>query len=627
MCGICGFVGEGDAGDLRRMNRRLIHRGPDGEGAWIDRERRIYLGHRRLAIIDIEGGRQPMWTADGDLGVLFNGEIYNHRELRGELEGLGHVFSSDHSDTEALLYAYRQWGGRLVERLNGMWAFAIYDRPRRRLFLSRDRFGQKPLFYAAGRGLFAFASELKALIEHPGVVTSVSRPALKKYFAYGYVPAPHTIYERVHKLPAGYNLTVDTSALTARPERYWDFVLEPVEHIPADAEEIWCERLRELLRRSVSRRLMADVPLGVLVSGGIDSSSVAACAVDLAGGDRVKSFSIGFEEASFDESRYASRIAAELGTDHTCAVLSLERARDLMPSITERLDEPMGDSSLLPTYLLCEITRRNVKVALGGDAADELFAGYDPFRALKLAELYNRLVPRPVHRAARLVLARLPVSHRNLSLEFLIKRTLRGLSYPRQLWNSVWLGPLEPRDLEELFAEPCDLEDLYSEAIAAWDACPQDSLVDKTLQFYTKLYLQDDILVKVDRASMMHSLEVRSPFLDIDLVDLVRTIPSSLKYRNGITKYILKKAMSDLLPREIVRRPKKGFGVPIGKWLRQGRMLVDPGAADVYGLDRGFITRCAERHRRGTEDHRAMLWNYWLLGQTLGEQSRFGDAL
>jgi asparagine synthase (glutamine-hydrolysing) len=290
----------------------------------------------------------------------------------------------------------------------------------------------------------------------------------------------------------------------------------------------------------------------------------------------------------------------------------MEGSRELLPVIVRRLDEPMGDSSLLPTYLLCRMARRYVTVALGGDGGDELFAGYDPFRALTYARLYEKLVPRPVHAAIRLAAARLPTSLANLSLDFKIKRALRGLSYPRFLWNSVWLGPLEPRELDELFGEPTDLEEIYEEAIASWDNCRQGSLVDRTLQFYVNLYLQDDILVKADRASMMNSLEVRSPYLDIDLVDFVRRIPSAYKFRRGETKYLLKKSLEPVLPRENLYRAKKGFGVPIGRWIRDGYLAFAPYAADGL-LNPGFIHRQLAQHRQGRADHRAFLWNAWLL--------------
>jgi asparagine synthase (glutamine-hydrolysing) len=614
VCGISGFAGDGDAAVLKRMSDAIIHRGPDAEGLWCDEAAGIYFGHRRLSIVDIGGGLQPMWTPDGSLGVIFNGEIYNHLDLRAELAALGHQFRTDHSDTEVLLHAYRAWGPDFVRRLNGMWAFVIYDRNARRLFCSRDRFGKKPLYYAVRNGTFIFASELSSLRNHPLAPSRVSTRSLKKYFAYGYIPAPSTILEGVFRLPGGHSLTFDLQARAVHVEKYWDFVIEPFDSVPANPEIEWGEQLVELISAAVKRRLMSDVPLGFFLSGGIDSSSVAALAARHMDRARMKTFSIGFDEASFDESRYADQMASALGTNHHSDVLSLEKACSLLPDIVQRLDEPMGDSSLLPTYLLCGHTRSQVTVALGGDGADELFAGYDPFRALRAAEAYNRFMPRPVHEAVRLVMSRLPVSHANMSLDFRIKRTLRGLSYPPRLWCPVWMGTLDPGEIAALFREPVDLEDLYSEAIEQWDGCRQPAIVDKVLQFYTKVYLQDDILTKVDRASMMHSLEVRAPYLDIELVDFVRRIPHQFKFRKGVTKYILKKALEPVLPRNILHRPKKGFGVPIGSWFRQGMLDFSEGMA--WGaLDPQFVRRKYDDHRASRSDERAFLWNAWLLRQ------------
>ena len=462
MCGISGFVGRGGDGDLRRMTEALEHRGPDAQNLWSDPESGVWLGHCRLAIVDLESGDQPMWTSDEALGVVFSGEIYNHGELRAELESRGHVFRSDHSDTEVLLHGYREWGADLVQRLNGMWAFAILDKARRRLFLSRDRFGQKPLYYSHQNGTFAFASELRALTRHRRIEGRRSDAALRKYFAYGYIPAPLSLFDRIYKLPGGHNLTVELGAPTPRVSRYWEFELEPFERIPERAEQEWGERLLELLARAVERRLFCDVPMGVFLSGGIDSSVVAALAARRLGRVPLHTFSIGFEEASFDESRWAEQVARNIGSRHRCVTFSIERARDVLPEVMAKLDEPLGDSSLLPTYLLCGETRKEVTVALGGDGGDELFAGYDPFHALRYADAYERLVPRPVHRAIRLLAARLPTSHRNISFDFKLKRTLTGLSYAKRLWNPVWMGPLEPAELDALFGEPTDIETLLA---------------------------------------------------------------------------------------------------------------------------------------------------------------------
>ncbi len=614
MCGISGFVGQGTDFDLRHMTDALAHRGPDAAGYWTDPARGIYLGHRRLSILDLGGGAQPMVTADGALVIIFNGEIYNFAELRAELVAHGHNFVTDHSDTEVLLHGFREWGADLPRRLNGMWAFVIYDRATRKLFGSRDRFGKKPFFYTVQNGAFVFGSELSAVRLHPAVHSGISKRALKKYFGYGYIPAPHSILENVFKLPGGHSFWLDVESLALRTEKYWEFVLEPFagNEIPKNPEEAWGEELRSLLDAAVKCRLVADVPVGIFLSGGIDSSAVTAFASRHVPAGQLKTFSIGFEEASFDESAYARRVAQLFKTDHYLETLSIAKAHSLLPAIAAKLDEPMGDSSLLPTYLLSEFTRRHVKVALGGDAGDELFAGYDPFVAVRKAELYARLVPRPVHQAIRLLAARLPVSHRNMSFDFKLKRTLRGLSYPSRLWLPVWMSSLDQGELAELFNEPADLEEIFSEAIDAWESCAQPDVIDRTLQYYTKLYLQDDILVKVDRATMMHGLEARAPFLDINVINFARRIPSTWKYRHGQTKYILKKALEPVLPADVLYRKKKGFGVPIGAWFRDGQLGV-AATAPAAGLNSGFVQQKLAEHRAGRADQRAFLWNAWLL--------------
>ena len=595
MCGIAGFVGRGERADLERMTRAITHRGPDAAGHWLDERAAVHLGHRRLSIIDLAGGGQPMWTADGQLGVIFNGEIYNHADLREQLKARGCVFQTDHSDTEVLLHAYRTWGDEFVTRLNGMWAFAIHDRAAGRLFLSRDRFGKKPLYWFHERGTFAFGSELTALLAHPNCPRSVSQTAQKKFFAYALIPAPHSILDRVWKLPAGHNLVFDLRGQKPRTAKYWDFVLEPA--ATARGEDDLADELLALVDAATKRRLMSDVPLGVFLSGGIDSSLIAALAARHVPAGSLRTFSIGFTEASFDELSWANQVAGLLGTNHQTEVLDLDKALEVLPKIFDRLDEPQGDGSLLPTWLLSRFTRRHVTVALGGDGGDELFAGYDPFLALRKAELYSKLVPGPLHIAIRLLAARLPVSHANISLDFKIKRTLRGLSHPPPLWNPVWLGALEEDEIRD-FLGPA--EDLYSEAIETWESCPQRDVVDRTLQFYTKIYLQDGILAKTDRATMMNSLEARAPFLDIEVADFARRLPNSHKLRGGITKYLLKKAATRALPADIIHRKKKGFGSPIGPWFRTGRLA--PKSANP------FVKSRLGAHRADKSDERLFLW-------------------
>lgn len=611
MCGIAGFFGAGDRVILERMAERIRHRGPDGDGFVADPDRGVFLAHRRLSILDHAGGVQPMWSEDRSLVIVFNGEIYNFRELRDELTKLGARFRTDHSDTEVLLHGYREWGTEFVSRLNGMWAFALVDFAKRRAFLSRDRFGKKPLYWHAHSRGFSFASELTALREHPATPATLSERALRKYFGYGFVPAPLTFLEGVQKLPAGHSLTVDLETHVPRVEQYWQYQPEPATERPAGIERRWVEEFRSLLDNAVARRLVADVPVGCFLSGGLDSSTVAALAMRHTGRERLKTFSIGFEEADFDETRYASEVAEHLGANHQIERLSVQRALDILPDLAARLDDPIADSSILPTYLLCAHARKQVTVALGGDGADELLAGYDPFRALRYARWYARIMPKPVHRAVSLLAARLPVSHGYMSFDFRLKRMLRGLDHAPHLHLPVWMAPLAPSEIEHLFRAPVDVEDLFSEAIETWDTCAVSDPVERAIAFYIRLYLQDDILTKVDRASMLHSLEVRAPFLDCELVDFLRRLPSDMKLRGGTSKWILREAARSLLPSSVLTRSKQGFAVPIGRWFRDGRIPDNPG--EGTGAPGFRAARLAE-HRTGHSDQRLYLWADWILG-------------
>lgn len=591
------------------MTDALIHRGPDGDGYHIDEDARVFLGHRRLAIIDIGGGAQPMWNEERTVGVIFNGEIYNHVELRKLLEARGHRFRSDHSDTEVLVHGYEEWGTELPGRLNGMFAFAIWDKVRSRLFLARDRFGEKPLFYTKEPGFFAFASELSALRCHPRVDTALDVRSLQKLFGYGFFPASRTPYKRVLKLPGGHWLSLDLKSDQATLRRYWKFSLEPDASLLERDEEDLADELDDLLTQAVGRRLISDVPIGMFLSGGIDSSAVLAAASKLMDPGQIRTFTVGFNEPSFDETGYATRVAGILGAQHEVRKLDLDEARDAIPSLLARMSEPSGDSSILPTYLLSEFTRRHVTVALSGDGADELFAGYDPFHALKPAVAYNALVPDLLHRMVRGLASRLPVSTRNMGLDFKLKRTLTGLSYGQKLWNPLWLGPLSPPEISRVFGEKIEAEDLFEEAIELWDSSPRLNLIEKTMEFYTTFYLQDGILTKVDRASMLNSLETRAVFLDNDLVEFASRLPTSLKYRNGTGKYLLKKVLSRRLPADIVNRPKKGFGIPLALWLREVPKHIPLNA--IAGINTDKVADLWRSHRLKKANNAIALW-VWL---------------
>jgi asparagine synthase (glutamine-hydrolysing) len=613
MCGLAGFSGPRDQRVLAAMARRLQHRGPDGAGFHVCPVNPVSLAHQRLAVTDIAGGLQPMWNEDKSICVIFNGEIYNHPELRVELAKLGHRFESSHSDTEVLVHGYEAWGDELPEHLNGMFAFCVYDRPRRRLFWARDRFGKKPLYYTRFGDQLVFASELKALMEHPGVCLAIDPLALKKYFGYGFIPAPYSLYRGILKLPGGHRMSFDLGTHRLEVSRFWEFRVRKDPLLARQPEDVLAEELRSRLTAAVRRRLVADVPVGVFLSGGIDSATVLACATAIRGEGQVRSFSIGFSEREFDESVLASEVAQHFHSIHASEMLGIESAREVAGQVLGMLDEPMGDSSILPTFLLSRFARKSVTVALGGDGGDELLAGYAPFRALAAARAYCKFLPPALRRYIKGQVDRLPVSENYLSPDFKLKRTLQGLQHSQSIWNPAWLAPLEAAEIAELMNAPADVEEIYGDAIMAWEQSDAEDMVGRSIEFYGRFYLQDSVLAKVDRASMMVGLEVRTPFLDNAVVDFLSAMPTGYKLRGGMSKVLLKRAMRGILADPVLKRPKKGFGIPLTSWLKswpQPDTMVPDCAPE-------FPARMLSEHRAGKRDNRLFLWCWMVLQRHL----------
>jgi asparagine synthase (glutamine-hydrolysing) len=618
---------------LPRMTLALGHRGPDDEGYFVHEYGDgvgVGLGFRRLAIIDLETGNQPLTNESGSLRLVFNGEIYNFRELRRELEGRGHRFATN-TDTEVLVHLYEDLGARSLERLNGMFAFALWDAERRELVLGRDRFGKKPLYYAALDRSLLFASELKALLEHPACPTRLDLDSLARYLALEYVPTPRSIFAGVNKLPGGCVLRWRDGRASVEP--YWDLSFG-ADDAPRSDEE-YVDEFRARFREAVRRRLVSDVPLGAFLSGGVDSSSVVAMMVDALPPTAVKTFTIGFDEPSFDESEHARRVAAHFGTDHHEEVFTSRTLVDLLPTIVEFLDEPFADASVLPTYLLSHFTRQHVTVALGGDGSDELLAGYPTFPADRMAAAYR--VPRLLHdKFLAPVVDRLPVSTSNFSFDFKAKRFLRGATLPPEVRHPTWLGSFTPEEQGALLGG--DPRDPYEEQRRAFAAAPTNHRVERLVYLYAKTYLQDDILVKVDRASMACSLEVRAPFLDVELVEFLGGVPPRLKLRGWSTKRLLKRAMAGMLPTGIAARRKKGFGIPIAGWfkheLREALQdeLAESRLREQGIFEPGEVQRLLAEHLAGRRDHRKPLWTLFVFqlwhrrwGRTNGSR-RLADA-
>ena len=571
MCGIYGYLsptGTIDPTILRRMGHPLKHRGPDDEGEVIldSSEVSVGLGHKRLSIIDLSpAGKQPMANEDETIWITFNGEIYNFREIRKELEGKGHKFRS-HSDTEVIVHLYEELGTKCLERLNGMFAFALWDAKQKSLFLARDRTGKKPLHYCVHRGHFLFASEIKALLQHPLVSREIDLKSLNKYLAYEYVPAPNSIFKAIKKLEPGYCLLFRGGA--AVTSQYWDI---PMEDYPISdrTEAQYIDELKELLERAVTARLeAADVPVGLFVSGGLDSGVVAAIARKAK--ENLQCFSIGFEEASFDESRYAQQVARSLGIKHHLKVFRAQEMLHMVERLPEILDEPLADPSILPLYLLSQFAAEHMKVVLSGDGGDELFAGYQTYQAHKLVTFYDAL-PGFVKESVKAFAFRLPVSHKYLSLDFKIKQFLKGVGVSSEVRFFLWRGAFSNVERHALLRpevrRELQNENAYEEIYRYVRKSGLTKELERILYLSMKLYLQDNNLVTVDRASMANGLEVRSPLLDRDVVDFVCRLPMEYKLNGLKTKYILKKVAEELLPRNVVYRKKKGFGVPLAKWL------------------------------------------------------------
>src|SRR6266404_404782 len=610
MCGICGEVdlaGAPDAEGVRRAARAIAHRGPDADGFHF--EGPAALGHRRLSILDLESGGQPM-VRDG-VAVVFNGEAYDFAGLREQLRAKGHPFTT-RSDTEVVLRAYLEWGEEFAERVHGMFALALWDARRRKLVLARDRLGKKPLYYFAKGSRVVFASELKALLAHGGVPRALDPEALVQYLACEYVPAPATILRGVHKLPAAHVAVLDERGFRLR--RYWD-VPAPEPQRRVSSGEAAGELLR-LLDAAVAKRLVADVPVGVFLSGGIDSTSIAALAVRHK--KPLQTFSIGFLEESFDESPWAQLAADRLGTEHVAQKFSGQDCLDLIPAAVAQLDEPFADPSFLPTLLLSRFTRRHVKVALAGDGGDELFAGYDPFLAHRPAALFAR-VPRPLRAALHQILHRLPSSSRDMSLDFRLKQFLRGVDAPPSLRHASWIASFLPGEMGALLHP--GLRSLASPEIAfrqvledAMRSGARPGSIDEALRYYLTRYLADDILVKADRASMAASLELRAPFLDTAVVEFAARLPWRLKMSLTSTKLLLRRALRGAVPEEILRRPKKGFGIPVAAWIRGPlRPLFEEELSERALRDGGVFDPTAVRallstHLDGRADLRKPLW-------------------
>ncbi|HEU4593746.1 MAG TPA: asparagine synthase (glutamine-hydrolyzing) [Pyrinomonadaceae bacterium] len=618
MCGIVGIVHRDerpvDAGLLGRMNEAIHHRGPDEEGTYL--RGRAGMAMRRLAIIDLAGGQQPISNEDGTAWIVFNGEIYNFRELKERLEKLGHRFRTD-CDTEAIVHAYEEYGADAPKHLRGMFAFAIWDERKGELFLARDRVGKKPLLYAHVGGKLVFGSEFQALLLHPEVGRDVDREAIHHYLSFMCVPAPMTAYRQIRKLEPGHSLRYTRDG-EIKIERYWqpDFSKK----IDISEEEAG-ERVLEILRDAVRVRLMSEVPLGAFLSGGVDSSTVVALMSEVSS-TPVKTFSIGFEEQDFSELHHARRVAEHVGAEHHEFIVRPD-ALEVLPTLVEHYGEPYADSSAIPTYYVARETRKHVTVALNGDGGDESFAGYERYAAMRLSERYRKLPHVLRERVIRQAVELLPSSELKRGRVRSLKRFLQSASLPPVERYLRWVSVFDTGAKAGLYTDEFRRETAGADVrqwLAPWFARANGAgVVDASLLTDTMTYLPNDLLVKVDIASMAVSLEARSPFLDHHVIEFAASLPERLKLRGLTTKYLLKRSLKKLLPSDNLTRKKMGFGVPVGHWFR-GEMqpflrenLLSEKASRRGYLRPEVVSRMVGEHTEGRRDYTHQLWTLLML--------------
>ncbi|CAN5438557.1 asparagine synthase (glutamine-hydrolyzing) [soil metagenome] len=639
MCGIAGWVNLKQSKQnhtesvLHSMCERIVHRGPNSEGIWIDDT--VALGMRRLSIIDLHTGDQPVYSEDKSVIVMMNGELYNYREVRADLERRGHKFVTQ-TDTEIVPHLYQEYGDDFVDHINGMFAITLWDTRQKRLIIARDRYGEKPVYYGVFDNKLIYASEPKAILAHPAVTAELNLDSLRQYLSFDYIPAPDSIYKGISKLPAAHIMTVENGEIKTR--RYWNLSWKkgPTNFSllnGADLSSVMPTRngekkstnlslsdaaveLRDLLSDSVRMRLVADVPLGILLSGGVDSSAVAAFAIQHAT-ETVKTFSIGFTEDSFDETKYARLVAAHLGTDHYEEILSAATAGDLISEIGGWLDEPLSDGSLIPTYLLARFVRKHVTVALGGDGGDEIFAGYPMYLGHKVAGYYGS-IPQFIRSGVIEPMVRsLPVSTKNLSFDYKAKRFVKSAKFETITRHHSWFGSFSIDDQKPLLTEYVLSQthgDIYAGPRRLLDICDATDEIEQMQYLDINFYMAEDILTKVDRASMAVSLETRAPFLDPRIGEFAASLPLDYKLRGKNGKYILKKSVEGLLPKSILQRSKKGFGIPIAEWLK-GRLnplmhdLLDPQRLKTQGLfETQYVQKLISEHEKGVASHHKQLW-------------------
>jgi asparagine synthase (glutamine-hydrolysing) len=612
MCGIAGYIGDCNEKILNQMIQKIKYRGPNGQHLFVKND--VGFAHARLSILDLrQEGNQPMFNLQGNLMITFNGEIYNFLELKKKLKDKYKFVTT--TDTEVLLYMYMEYGEDMFDHIHGMFAFAIHDFEKNTTLIARDRLGKKPLYYSHVKNTFLFASELKAILEYPEICKKLNIESINQYLTFDYIPTPNTIIDDIYKLEPSTYLILEKHKVIKKV-KFWSPEYTTNHNIKFNYAKT---KLDILLNEAVSKRLISDVPLGVFLSGGLDSSAIAYYAQKNSK-YKIKTFSIGFQDKSYNESDFANQVASHLKTDHHSKILTSKHTLELIDEILPNLDEPFADASIIPTYFLSKFSKQYVDVTLGGDGSDELLAGYPTFISDNFKFPLNIVPKYLINILISISNNTIPISHKNISIDFKINQFLKGFLGKNSQTHQLWLGSFDPIQKRKIFRKEVydNLLDKPGLNISDkhYNFYTDNNIFQKNIHTYLNTYLLDDILYKVDRASMLNSLEVRAPFLDTHVVEFINTLPKNFKLNGFEGKYILKKIMEDKLPKNIIYRNKKGFGIPLSNWIKfdlknEISNVLKSAPEELFNLSE--INKILSDHLNNKRNNRKLIWNLYVL--------------
>lgn len=602
MCGIIGYNGNLDQNHFLYGLKSLKYRGPDETGSYINKDKNLSLGINRLAINDVACGHQPMETHRSV--VVYNGEIYNNKELRDELTQLDCKFKTKNSDTETLLHLYEYYNYKMVTKINGMWSFCIYDKIKNELFLSRDRVGKKPLFYYYDNKNFIFSSEIKGILSFKNINFEISPINLQKFSAYGFFPGKLTPYKNIYKLDPGHNLIFKIKEKKINIFRYWKYEIE-VDH--SKSEQYWCDALDQELNNATKIRSKSEVPWGIFLSGGLDSSLICNYASKFSN-EKINSFSINFTNKELDETKWINHLVKKFELNHSNLNLNNDNFVDYFEKYKNVSDEPITDSSLVSYYALTSLAKGKIKFALGGDASDELLCGYDTFKAMKYIGFYNKFSSPLIHKGIKKMIKLIKLKSNHYDFRFKLNRFISVYKKQDNLYNPLWLSPVQSNTINEIFGMNTSIDEIYSEAINDWENSNLDNVIDKSLEFYFNFFLPNQILVKTDRLGMYNNIEVRSPFLDINVINIIRKIPNKFKLNGYKQKYILKKIAERYFDKKFIYRKKIGFSSPITDWIsNNGKNYFLDNLNKI--INKKAFEKKISSHFDKQENERLLIWN------------------